>query len=215
MTNPVDAALAAAAQKQQANSVATATSAPASVSAYQPQARRSALAAAAADTSLGVGGYISFKPTGFVIGTATKLASIRLRAKVSEWGATAEAGAFNCGSPPKYYRTYDGVTEKSTGRPWAEVFSQMQTQFGDLRPCTSYDLVMELVEETGGLKAGTRLGYSTTYTGNAKVVAFLVAISAADAIDAVIEFDFIHETVTNKAGQEYATFQFGDFVVVA
>lgn len=225
MTNPVDAAIAAANARAQENAQATAVAerpaATASgVSAYQPQARRSAIEAAKADTTGGVAGYISLKPSGFVVGDKNGVKSLILRANANNWGTTAEAGSFSvtgADNNPRYFRTYDGITEKNTGRPWAQVVSEMQQQYGadKVRPSLSYDLVFELTADVGGLKAKSTIGYSSSYTANRKIVAFIQRLIEANAADQVVEFELIHVVETNRKGNEWGSFEFGDFVIVA
>ena len=219
MTNPVDAAIAAAANRT--NEIATTAPAGASaVSTYQPQARRSAIQAAQADTTGGVVGYISMKPSGFVIGDKSNIKSFIVRMNASNWGTTADAGAFSVTGADKiarYFRTYDGVTEKNTGRPWAQVVSEMQAQYGadKVRPSLSYDVVFELTEDVGGHPAGSSVGYSTSYTANRKVVAIINKLLAADATECVVEVELTHVMEKNRAGQEWASFEFGEFVVIS
>ncbi len=222
MTNPVDAAIAAAAARasEAANLPATSNAAPASaVSAYQPQARRSAIEAAKADTTGGVAGYISMKPSGFALGDKTGVKSLFVRLNASNWGTTAEAGAFSvtgADGNARYFRTYDGVTEKNTGRSWPQVVAEMQAQYGQdkVRPHLSYDLVFELTQDVGGLKAGSTVGYSTSYTANRKVVAFIQRLLGADAADRVVEVELTHAVEQNRKGNEWGSFEFGEFVVV-
>lgn len=219
MTNPVDAAIAAAAARSQEIATQSTNPAQQAVSSYQPQARRSAIQAAAEDTSGGVEGYVKMKPSGFIIGGKDKLKSVIVRTNVSDWGATHEGGAFNvtgADGNPRYFRTYDGVVEKSTGRPWADVVLEMTEKFGadKVRPSTSYDVVLELTEAVGDLKAGSLIGFSTTYTANRKIIRFISKANEAGAINLKVEFELTHVMESNSKAQEWASFEFGDFVVV-
>ncbi len=160
------------------------------------------------------------KPSGFVIGDKTGVKSLILRANASNWGTTAEAGAFSvtgADGNPRYFRTYDGITEKSTGRSWPQVISEMQQQYGadKVRPSLSYDLLFELTAAIGGFKEKTMIGYSSSYTANRKIVAFIQRLIEADAADRLIEFELTHVVETNRKGNEWGSFEFGDFVVVS
>lgn len=213
MTNPVDAAIAAARQ----NAVAAASEAPTStstaVSAAQPQARRSALAAVKDDPNAGLEGYMKINLAGITVGDKTKIQNLIVKVNVSKWGATAPNGAFSVGregEAVQYFRTYDGVTETKTGRPWATVVQEMTAKYGNVRPHDSYDCIFELTEDVGGLKAGATIGYSTTITGNRKVAALINKLVEMGLESTDVEVELVAVEAKSQQGKVYGTFEFGE-----
>ena len=79
---------------------------------------------------------------------------------------------------PKYIKTYDGVTESRSGKPWATAVAELQGLA--VEPADQYrgfDIPMILSEDVKQgattIEAGKKVGYTTPVTGFAVAQAFL------------------------------------------
>jgi hypothetical protein len=221
MTDPVQAAIAAARAKNEAqqtasensdSSVPSVSSAPPAPAAYTPNAKRmSVIEAAINDPSSGVTGWLKIKPNAFFIGDEVKIGEkFEAIAVLSEWHTTPANGAFSGsikGQSPEYIHTYDGLTDFS-GRPWLEVVQQFLTKYPEARPYQRFDINLTTMKDYGKYQSGTRLGHSTSQTATQKFKGLVNQI-LKDGVqpDQRIVIIMTHEVTKNRDGQTYPTFE--------
>jgi hypothetical protein len=168
--DPIQAAIAAA--KQVASAVpmgtAVAQAAPTAVASVLPAGRARTLDDAINSAGTSVDAWVSIEASGLRIGTKT-FEGIRGKISLNEiafpWMCRAAIGGAT-----KFFRSYDGVREAQSGRPWADVVAQAQAMDANCRgqyDAAEIPLIIEddLVLADKTLKAGARLGITTPVTG--------------------------------------------------
>lgn len=124
-------------------------------------------------------------------------------------GDIIAAKSVRFGDPARYYKSFDGVTESRTGRPWAVVVAECMRQDpkcrGDYSSVDIPFLLMQDLKGKGGkvlAEAGDRIGYTTSITGFKPFDAFRRAVlGAAVSDDTIVEGIIYHKADQNQKGK--------------
>jgi hypothetical protein len=96
----------------------------------------------------------------------------------------------NVGGGTKFVRSYDGVREAQSGRPWAEVCAQMQAMDANCKgqyDAAEIPLVLDadLVAGEKVIKAGRAVGITTSVTGFKPFMAWARQFGSGDTISVI------------------------------
>lgn len=98
---------------------------------------------------------------------------------------------FNVGGSTRFSRSYDGIREAQSGKPWMEVVAQAQQMDGNCKG--QYDLAeipivltADLVTSEKTYKAGTRIGITTPVTGFKPFMAWVRETRLTHSVDEVL-----------------------------
>ena len=215
MTNPVDAAIAAAQEK------AAQTPDAAAVAVVEPQAQAVAVAAVGGPLSfddLGQGSmacddWLKVKDVGLVVASnTTKLFdSAEFIIDLATDAVACEVVKF--GNPATYLKTFDRIT-CAEGGTWQEALNKAnQVQVG-ARPYPSANITLEAVDDvkssdgTVVVKKGDKLGHSTSTTNYANWSKFRSELKKLGAETATVKVKVGFEGRTNKANNSWGVLTF-------
>jgi hypothetical protein len=110
----------------------------------------------------------------------------------------------NVGGGTKFLRSYDGVREAQSGRPWAEVCAQMQAMDANCKgqyDAAEIPLVLDadLVAGEKVIKAGRAVGITTPVTGFKPFMAWARAFGATDTVSVIASV----ETMSKKGVRDW------------
>lgn len=162
--------------------------------------------------NLAVDGFIKADLRGIVVDENTIVESITVEVTLAEVQATRMI-KWAVDNVPKYARSYDGVTESGTGRPWASVLEKAQSV--DPRVKADYpscEIPMKLLDAVKNKKGevvwdeGNSLGYSTSTTGHPLFMKAFNAAKAAGQSTMVVKVTSASRK-NKKIGSEYAVLE--------
>lgn len=220
MTNPVDAAIAAADKQAQqisqakdvSTSVALSEQPNGTVQVYQP-----AKAPTVDDLTSGtmvVDAFLKVGPDGLRIDNKNDLIeSVVVKIDTRESiGITAFNGV-RFGNPAQYLKTYDGVTCTSGGT-WIEAQNRARMVDPAITPYMGADLCMTLAEDAVNMrgavvsKAGIVLGHSTSITNRKNLTEFIKKLDAQGLRGEVVLVRITSQDRTNPAGNRWGVLKF-------
>ena len=223
MTNPVDAAIAAANQKAQ-EQTATQPAAAQTIDMVPATTNQSANAPTQyvqpqtmslddlENSGMSVDDWLKVKEHGLLLGSKATDLIKTIKVRINDDEITPFTG-LRVGNPPTYFKTYDQATE-ARGGSWAEA----KRKAALINPAASEyigaDIQMTLIEDIKNsdgavlAEAGTRLGHSTSVTNKAELVDFLKSRTKAGlkGQDVLVEVGFKRRT--NTAGNVWGTLTF-------
>ncbi|MDH7796471.1 MULTISPECIES: hypothetical protein [unclassified Beijerinckia] len=131
-----------------------------------------------------VDAYLKVKDTGLRIGEdIMPFEKLGVSIKLAEVAAKYTV-SFSLAGNQTYKHSVDGIREMTTGQAWADVIQMARSTDARCKgQYISFDLVFTLTKDVQGkagvIPAGTRIGYSTPYTGTQMVAPWVKAMKAA------------------------------------
>jgi hypothetical protein len=117
----------------------------------------------------------------------------------------------NVGGGTKFVRSYDGVREAQSGRPWAEVCAQMQALDANCKgqyDAAEIPLVLDadLVAGEKVIKAGRAVGITTSVTGFKPFMAWARQFASTDVVSVIASV----ETNSKKGVRDWGIPKFAE-----
>lgn len=186
-----------------------AVSAPQAVAPVASAPTRPSLAAMADSAGIQVDEYLTVKDTGFRLGDAkAKLfTTAKVRINLNEVAPISAIRATRGGNTT-FIKSYDGVTT-SQGQSFALAESNARSVSDKVDgPYQSAEIPATLLDETGGSKAGTRIGITPSITGVKFFTKFYNELRQAGLENSIVDVTINHSLQTNKNGNEWGVVEF-------
>lgn len=147
-------------------------------------------------------GFIKMKHEGFMIGEGCKSFIDKFRGEVVMIIGKGYVPMYTIkfGNPTQYESTVDGVTSRK-GQSWQAVLDRARAIDPNAAPYPSAEVVVELLEDVGTMKAGDKLGISLATTNFQDWEEFYNECAAKGYEGKTIEIEVRHKPKQNAKGK--------------